>query len=275
MKYDVVRSGNIVVAVVPKRKASTRAFRATIVGLVVTVWRSSKKPKLCTGPVSMDHCCALRLIELEPNSDNSAWHCNEQSQAWLVDPQACALVLDCSKYQDSHDGCSVVLTESSRAVVEKAHELTEGWQCDVAFSLYVPRRKKKSVSKKDTDKDPKQKENKAKTKTKKVKLGKMGKKLKKKMQEYDFTPEICRKNSVGSRAVSQELQRLRDMDSALFPEILLFTSADDSCKLKDDDCIGVKFGSLQELAMAYFKCRLGSVAMGIGRGWTINDSQLW
>jgi hypothetical protein len=68
---DLLRSGNIVAVVVPK-KSQNRKQRALIVAYITSVWKSNKQPKLVTSAIPLGHVVAFRCTELQPLDRNVA-----------------------------------------------------------------------------------------------------------------------------------------------------------------------------------------------------------
>lgn len=119
------RTGHILIVLVPKIGGSAGA-RVPRVCVTLSVWTSVKKPKLATVPAVLDHCVALRIIQMERKFDSSTcdlFECTGTSVAWVVKPQSVVAVLDVEEFADNQDFCQVKLTANSLSMVDKMMSL--------------------------------------------------------------------------------------------------------------------------------------------------------
>ena len=267
-------------------KGRDHAVREAVVCMVLTVWRTGKKAKLSTSAISMDHCCALRAVELKLQSREGdevpKWMCNEKSKTWVLDPQACAAVLDVEASKDKADGCEVELTHESQVLTSDFEKVLASWPGNPGSSLYSSRKRKRGPKKaaeaegedaveekpgkkkaekgKSKNKNKKNKKDKKDKKDGKKKHGKKGGEktekhktvkaahLKKKKIEIEMNPENFRKNKRGTQLIVQEMLKLKEMDAALHPKDPWFSHEGDLCLIKGQKFQGVPWKDFERFA---------------------------
>ena len=67
------------------------------IGLVMSIWKGIKSPKVVPGECHVNSCTAFRVISLDiEDPDNSLeWTCSSVSSAWVVRIEALVTILDC------------------------------------------------------------------------------------------------------------------------------------------------------------------------------------
>ena len=67
------------------------------IGLVMSVWKGVKSPKVVSGECHVNSCMAFRVISLdiEDPDDSLRWTCSRVSNAWVVRIEALVTILDC------------------------------------------------------------------------------------------------------------------------------------------------------------------------------------
>lgn len=115
-----IEYGNVVIFLALE-KVEGKIARKAHVGLTLTVWKHSKKPKVVSSPIDMQHCLAIRVVHMVPHLDNEAtmfiapkvWRCFDTSVATIVRPMSLVAVLDCATSKPFDSGLQVELTEFS------------------------------------------------------------------------------------------------------------------------------------------------------------------
>ena len=99
-KNYVLRPGQIVLFHKPTMSATIE------LGMVLTVWRGIKAPKVFAGPVQISSCPALRILELSPADETKHppidWRGNAESHAWVVRMESVIAMLDCDEQPPGH-----------------------------------------------------------------------------------------------------------------------------------------------------------------------------
>lgn len=109
------------VALFPEDHATRRVPR---VGLVLSVWVSTRKPKLATSKCSMSHCVAARVVEMsQPDAEKNEFECDGHAAAWVLRPESIVAVLAFEIYVDSSVKCTVVLNEESGKIYKDLESL--------------------------------------------------------------------------------------------------------------------------------------------------------
>ena len=90
------------------------AERQAKVAMVMSVWISTKKPKLATGPTPMSHMVACRVVEMtqsdEPTLTSGVFHVTASSTSWVVRPESIVAMLEPERYKDELHHCRVELS---------------------------------------------------------------------------------------------------------------------------------------------------------------------
>ena len=91
--HVTMRPGNVILFNTPSKHSELQ------VGLVLSVWKGVKAPRLYSGETPIDSCVAFRAVELsmEDTSQEAAtdWTCNSVSTAWVVRLEGLIAILDC------------------------------------------------------------------------------------------------------------------------------------------------------------------------------------
>ena len=283
---DVRRSGNIVIAVVPKRFRGTW-IRVAVVGIAASIWKAGKVPKLATSSIPLVHCLAVRVFQLSQGREPNMWQSSSTPDTWMVRAQGIVAVLDSQSSEECNDCCTVVLSPESMSVVAGLSDIPDWWPQDDSVSgkviqrdLFLPRqgksKKRKSADAKnnapghdeaeaakgekesaDLKKDKKTKKKKKCVKNKKsgktpIKLAKIAKNSKKKEEVLDMKPENIKKCPSGEQVIVKEMNRLKDLDKAVFKSSSTFSDSN-LCRLKVSKCEGVPWLHIVKHAFAFFK----------------------
>lgn len=272
------RSGQIIVAVVPKR-VRTGFIRVAVVGVVLTMWRSPKQPKIATTALPMSHVVGFRIVEMKPSLKPDLWECDGKSDSYVVRPQAVVAILDHQegpeKSEKHRERLAVFLTEESMEVVAGLHAIPDWWPQDpctvsgLTRDLYLPhqgRPKKRPAPEETKVKETKnaqeeneippgepgemQKPDKKNSKKSNLKL----KKVKTKLQ-IPALPQNFRKSMFGASLIRQEMAKLRDHDASIHPSSLLFRGEECLCHMKDEKANGVPWKHIVNNAFNYFKAQ--------------------
>lgn len=85
------RPGNIVLYHQPNSKGTLG------IGMVMSVWKGVKAPKMVSGETPIDSCSAFRVVVLEKATAPKTWACNGTSVAFVVRVEALVAILDCEE----------------------------------------------------------------------------------------------------------------------------------------------------------------------------------
>lgn len=106
-----LRSGNVIAALLPVDRGARRELR---VGMVLSVWTSTKKPRLSTSSTPMAHCVAARVLEMQPVlASERTFTCNGISTPWVVMPESVVAILSPESFQDDAQECALTLSQES------------------------------------------------------------------------------------------------------------------------------------------------------------------
>ena len=110
------RSGDIVTALLPGKGG----VRKPVVAIVLSVWISTKKPRLATSTAPLAHCVAARICIMKPCPDDGAlkFRCDAFCPAWVIKPESITAVLAFDDCQNETEFCQVSLNAESRALME-------------------------------------------------------------------------------------------------------------------------------------------------------------
>eukprot|EP00435_Cladocopium_sp_Y103_P053525 s768_g17.t1 len=88
--------GNVVVFHTPRRKDSYLD-----IGMVLSVWKGIKQPRLYSGETPINSCTAFRVLSLELADQDQAtpreWVVRDRSIAWVVRLESMVTILDVEK----------------------------------------------------------------------------------------------------------------------------------------------------------------------------------
>eukprot|EP00435_Cladocopium_sp_Y103_P022369 s3146_g5.t1 len=110
---NLVLSGDIIIALLPGGKGA----RKTVVGVVMSVWVSLRKPRLATSSAPMNHCVAARMVVMD--GVGMEFKCNARSPAWVIQPESIVSILAWDSFQDAPEECKVKLTQESVDMLEQ------------------------------------------------------------------------------------------------------------------------------------------------------------
>lgn len=67
------------------------------IGVVMSVWKGVKSPKMFSGETPVSSCSAFRVVVLDKlgTESNKTWFCTGRSVAWVVRIEALVSILDC------------------------------------------------------------------------------------------------------------------------------------------------------------------------------------
>lgn len=266
------RTGHVVMAVVPKKWQGVKV-RAAVVGLVMTVWVGSKKPKPATS-ASMSHVIAIRMVEMRLISVEG----KEQFEALdicayhMIQPHCVVSVLDVESCENTSDDTRVTLSAGSLLLVRGMESIPEWWPemdpedpKDACQSgLYLPRggrRKRRAEGKAEGDKKKNQSSQKSKVKKVVVKKAKVVKAKSAGISLADsetdhFAAEKFKKTAAGRALVREMMDKLLTLDKENFGTRPLF-NLDGACRLKVRKCEGVLWSKIREET---FRC-LGAMQL--------------
>lgn len=76
-------------------------------GMVLSVWKGVKNPRLFAGETHVNSCVAFRAVALEmvDQENNAEWWCSSTSVAWVVRLESLVCILDC-------DSCALLQVEN-------------------------------------------------------------------------------------------------------------------------------------------------------------------
>lgn len=112
--YDP-RTGDIVMVLLP----AERGTRELVVGMILSVWVSVRKPQLATSSVPMGHAVAIRIVVMEGDLGGAVFVCNGVSKAWVIKPESICGTLAWKECNDMDEHCEVHLQPESVAMIEK------------------------------------------------------------------------------------------------------------------------------------------------------------
>ena len=150
------RNGNIVIAIVPKRTRHGNC-REPKVCLVTSIWRSARKPKLCTSALGLPHVLAYKAVELSKTTDDdqsNRWTCCGKSATLVLRPEATMALLDFETVQDSDESLVVAFSSKAVELIESMDDLASQWpqeELDLRMNVVLPRQGRKRKAK-DTSK---------------------------------------------------------------------------------------------------------------------------
>ena len=120
--------------------------RDAIVAVVVSVWRSGKKPQLTTKPLDLAHVLAYRVIELVPGNQSNQMTCDGASTSWVLRVEAAVALLGFEKVEDSDERFAVTLNAESCNIVENKDDFAAWWPQETGellLNVFLPRQGRK------------------------------------------------------------------------------------------------------------------------------------
>lgn len=252
------------------KQSSGPRVQTACVGLVLTIWKCAKKPKLATSSVEMKHMVAGRVVVLSPCKEEGeiVFRANGTSISTIIRPMSVVSILDCTETQEGQDGVRLKLTPESEALLNCLDSIPEWFpppdaEAELSFSNFggvprVVRRKRRrpnpKAGKSRMKTGPEKKKREKKDKKKKRSKGKASPALQKAITGSDaaFVAENFRKNGAGRQLIRTTLSKLRERDLEKFPSNPLFTPGTEECRLKVAECQGVTWTDLLNRAPEYF-----------------------
>lgn len=257
---DGLQSGDLVAVLIP----FGRGVRKLLVGLVLSVWTSVKKPKLATAPAALTHVVAARIVIMEGQPCNKVFTCSSLSQAWVIKPESIVGILAFDKMADESASCTIELTEESMTMLtELENKSVQDWWPQPEkdsqglmnvrhVGLFVRgqarRRRVQRVLRAGAKAKAKAK---AKAAAKKTSTKKTLKKSKTKKAIPDVVKNF-RRNGIGVTLVQQKMEKARILDETKFVENKVFTEDTHQCRLKLPKCNGKLWADVLAKAHPFF-----------------------
>ena len=265
-----LRGGHAVVAVVPHRTKGG-LVRKAVVGLVMTVWVSSKKPKLISGGgVPINHVLAFRLVHFTEDAEGSGkWVSNNSHHSWILKPTAIVAVLDVAAFNDGPDGSTLGFTSACLQWLDDLPHIPSWFPAEISEfgdvledERFLPRQGRRGKGK-GKGKGGKGKKNggaeqggeKPEIKKKKVKFAQVSKRLRKRkiLEDLPFEVSNIRKNEEGRRLIANKLRQIKLSDGEVFSSQPLFMGDPETCRLKIGCSYGTLWSEIVNGAFSYFK----------------------
>ncbi len=246
--------------------------RGPFVGLVISMWQGTKKPRLATQALPFKNVSILRVVQLSPlpvadDAESSGYQCSCSSQVHMLRSWKVMSVLDVESSEEAIEGLKLFLSKDCLAWLETARSSGKWWpepDMDTEDGDFQPilvgaKRKRKRKGKGDA-KHAKNSDQKKKTKTKKKKKEKQpkAKKIKAKSSlgavlgsPVDFDAENFRKNDMGRKLIKQTMVKLFEMDNALFQDKPLFDHKG-CCRLKGANIEGQTWSKVLSASSQFF-----------------------
>eukprot|EP00435_Cladocopium_sp_Y103_P017067 s1083_g4.t1 len=241
--------GHVLIFITNLKNPSGQKVQTACVGLVLTLWKCAKKPKLATASVEMKHMVAGRvvLLSFEKEQDGLVFRADGTSISTIIKPMSVVSILDCTETQESQNGVMLKLTPESEALLENLHQIPTWFPppdegAEVSFSNLggvprVVRRRRRRPNPKSAKSGPR-------PLTEKKKRPRKSKKGRKKLppalskissaSDAAFAPQNFRKNNVGRQLIRSTLSKLREKDLEKFPQSPLFEKRNRD--LQDEGC---------------------------------------
>ncbi len=252
-------------------------MRKAVVGLVTTIWISSKKPKLISGSsVSINHCLAFRLVHVTEDAEGAGkWVSTNSHHCWILKPTAIVAVLDVQSFNDGPDGSTFTFTSVCSQWLDDLPHIPSWFPAEISEfgegledERFLPRQGRRGKGKGGKGKGGKGKGGKGKKnggaeqggekaeiKKKKVKFAQVSKRLRKRkiLEDLPFEVSNIRKNEQGRRLIANKLRQIKLCDGAVFSSQPLFTGDPETCRLKIECCNGTLWSDIVNGAFSYFK----------------------
>lgn len=247
--------------------------RRLLLGMVTSIWKNNKQPKLVTSALPLQHVVAFRCTELLPMDRSvSSWYAKEDSCAWVLKPETLVAVLATAPHENAvalkADNLQVQLSGESVAMLDDLKSVEEWWpqleedEGDTARAsgLFTSRRKRKRASgdanraksakhqEQACEKTKKNSKEKYKLKTSLLKRARREK-------QVTFEPKNCRRNGNGPLLVTQTMMKLRKLEETKFGgnggTILCF-DVDGKCSVTHPKCEGMLWEDVAKKAHDFF-----------------------
>lgn len=95
--------------------------RMAVIAMVLSVWISTKKPRLATSTAPLNHCVAVRICVMEPSTSDvsgKTFRCNACSPAWVIKPESITAVMAYDNCGNQTEFCEISLTDESMTLME-------------------------------------------------------------------------------------------------------------------------------------------------------------
>lgn len=236
------RTGNLVIF-------NLQGLNHSRVGMVLTIWKGTKKPKVFSKQIGLSHVSVLRVVSL--TRENQMWKCNGTSSVHMLGPESLVAILNCESSEERDGECFVTVSPESGEVIEALKFSGEWW-------VHGIKEPKEPKVKKATVKKVKQKKNIPKPPVESETVPKPKKRAKKlkKPSTSDASmvaiPENFRKTQAGKELIKAVLERLRKMDEAAHKKEPIF-DGHEKCLLKMSKCKGVPWSHILERSFEYFR----------------------
>ena len=102
-------------------------MRVALVGMVTSIWRCGKKPKLVTSELKLSHVVAFRFVEMSKSDEENQWVCDGQSESVVLRPEALAAILDPESVQQLEEKCIVQFSYASMELVNQLDDFAKHW----------------------------------------------------------------------------------------------------------------------------------------------------
>lgn len=282
--FELGRHYNAVVFLTFKKSGHKRKS-FPCVGLILSLWRSSRKPKLVTAAVSMKHvvCARVAVMDCGSTTDGFCGVASDTSVCMIIRPMSIVAVLDIEKTKSLSDGVSVVFSDDSQKLVESMDDINKWWpapdpEAEFDFTQFggAPVTKKASRKRKGKRKTANQDpaasagqqdsvadklpgKHKASKKSKKKKSHKIGKRniLKKAnaKESISCVAENFRRNAAGRLLIKQTMQKVLDADQANFTKNPFFDPLTGACLINVPECKGMTWQHILDRSPEYFRVK--------------------
>ena len=231
----------------------------TCLGMITSIWVSTKKPRLATTAVPVDHTVALRIIQMKPEREGSRqmWMSDNDSTAWVVLPHAIVAVLDLESSEQSLEKTFVKISQESLDLLERIKGIQEWWPRfeDHASGgkkshhpvLFVHRQGRKRKAEGED----------ASAKASANKWVRRAARSKKKPEEIPEETKNFKRSQRGDALIRQMMEKVKGMDCKVWDSNPVFSRDDDLCRLKDSEkSKGIPWARFLEKAPTFFKAEL-------------------
>ena len=94
---------------------SAEGHREAHVGLVLSCWITTRKPKLATLATKLEHLVCARVVEMTEVTEDSVtyYRCFGTSRTWVVVPESIVAILAPVTIKNELHSCTVTLSEES------------------------------------------------------------------------------------------------------------------------------------------------------------------
>ena len=257
--------------------------KGPFVGLVVSIWQGTSKPKLATQPASIKSVRSLRVFQMQIVDDEvpEEFKATAESKVHMLQPWNVMQILDVAQAKERVDSLRVSLSPDSVLWLQQAKLCAKWWPepekdsqaKDEARSFGLPgirkRRKKAKASKqgKSKGKGKKKAHSDGLKETKKTKKPKLDAPAIPTGKPVEFSVANFRKNEVGRKLIKQTICKINDLDVVHFQDNPMFATTG-LCRLSFANCQNASFAALLEKSVDYFYMEPPSLLLGsFGMFW--------